>query len=145
MARKVGRPSSLDPAAITKLEIAFKMGANVTEACNFADVTQMSLSRYCKKHPDFREKINLWRANPIMEAKKCVFVEMTKNKNAGIALELLKLDEKQKTRREYGRRWRAELESKRNENVSAVEGLPPTPQEYARKLDDQFAFDEELK
>ena len=107
-AKKKGRPSSLDSAAVTKLEMAFKLGASVDEACNFAEVTRQSICRYCKKHPEFRDKIHLWRTTPVFEAKRRVFTEITQNRNADMAMDLLRLEEKKKTRQEYARRWRAE-------------------------------------
>ena len=108
MAKKVGRPSSLDPAAVTKLEMAFKLGASVDEACNFAEVTRQSICRYCMKHPVFRDKIHLWRTTPVFEAKRRVFTEIVQNRNADMAMDLLRLEEKKKTRREYAKRWRTE-------------------------------------
>jgi len=163
MKNKGGRPTSLTPAAITKLEMAFKMGATTGEACNFAEVTMASLSRYCQKHPELREKINLWKKTPILEAKKRVFTEIVKNHNADMALDFLRLEEKKKTRAEYAKRWREEhkerkltnREQRKTERLrqqllqkeldggvnEAPEAL--TTSEYWQKVDEYFSHREE--
>lgn len=116
MAKKVGRPTVITPEALTKLEVAFKLGATVHAACNFAEVTQMSLSRYCEKHPEYREKIKLWRQTPIFEAQKRVFTEIVQNRNAEMALDYLKLELKKKSTQEYARRWREEHKERKLTN-----------------------------
>ena len=160
---KRGRPTTLTPDAILKLEIAFKMGATTGEACSFAEITDRTLSRYCVKHPDLREKINLWKKKPFLEAKKRVFTEIVKNHNADMAMDFLRLEEKKKTRREYARRWREEhkerkltnLEQRKTERLrqqllqkeldggvnEAPEAL--TTSEYWQKVDEYFSHREE--
>ena len=108
-----GRPTAMTPDAILKLELAFKMGATTPEACSFAEISKDTLSRYCLKYPDFREKINLWKQTPMLEAKKRVFTEIVKNRNADMAMDFLRLEEKKKTRREYAKRWREENKEKK--------------------------------
>lgn len=160
---KRGRPSTLTPDAILKLEIAFKMGATTGEACTFAEITDRTLSRYCLKHPDLREKINLWKKTPLLEAKKRVFTEIVKNRNADMAMDFLRLEEKKKTRREYAKRWREEhkerkltnREQRKTERLrqqllqkeldggtsDAPEAL--TTSEYWQKVDEYFTHREE--
>lgn len=160
---KRGRPTTLTPDAILKLEIAFKMGATTGEACTFAEITDYALSRYCQKNPELREKINLWKKTPLLEAKKRVFTEIVKNHNADMAMDFLRLEEKKKTRREYAKRWREEhkerkltnREQRKTERLrqqllqkeldggvnEAPEAL--TTSEYWQKVDEYFSHREE--
>lgn len=161
MARK-GRPSTITPAALKKLENAFRVGATIAEALGIAEISRDAFERYCKKHPDFRGKIKQWQGQMTLSAKASLAREI-KNNNPQVAIKILELEEKRKTRREYARRWREEHKEKKltareqrkterlrqqllqKEIDGGVNEAPEalTTSEYWQKVDEYFSHREE--
>jgi hypothetical protein len=82
--RKRGRPSKLTPQVVTKLEAAFNMGYNDTEAALYADISRKTLYEWLVDKPDFRYKINQARSQPNIRAK-AVVVNAVNNGDVGAA------------------------------------------------------------
>lgn len=70
---KGGRPTSVTKEVVAKLESAFKIGANDTEACLFAGIDRSTLFRYQEKNPEFCNKKEEWKRNPILKAKNTIY------------------------------------------------------------------------
>lgn len=70
--RKRGRPSKLTPEVVTKLEAAFNMGYNDTEAALHAGISRKTLYEWLCDKPDFRYKINQAKSQPNIRAKAVV-------------------------------------------------------------------------
>lgn len=70
--RKRGRPSKLTPQVVTKLEAAFNMGYNDTEAALYAGISRKTLYEWLVDKPDFRYKINQAKSQPNIRAKAVV-------------------------------------------------------------------------
>lgn len=104
---KTGRPSTITPAALKKLENAFRVGATIQEALGVAEVSRKALERYCQKNPEFRGKIKQWQGQITLSAKT-IIARAIRNDNVQMAMKLLELEEKKEARREYARRWRSE-------------------------------------
>lgn len=68
--KKEGRPTKFTPEVLNKLEEAFLLGCTDKEACLMADITQQTLIEWKKDKPDFSERIELLRQNPIREARQ---------------------------------------------------------------------------
>ena len=68
-ANRVGRPTVITNDVIAKLELAYTAGANNTQACDFADISQDALYDYIKKHPEFSEKKEHWKQRLKLRAK----------------------------------------------------------------------------
>ena len=66
---RVGRPTVMTNEVIGKLELAYTAGANNTQACDFADISQDALYDYIKKNPEFSEKIEHWKQRLKLRAK----------------------------------------------------------------------------
>lgn len=66
---KVGRPSVITDTVLAKLEQAYKVGANDTEACEYAEIDPATLYRYFKKNKEFCEKKTAWKSRPTLKAK----------------------------------------------------------------------------
>lgn len=64
-----GRPSGMTKQAIAKLRQAFSIGCTDAEACLFANISQDTYYRYCKKHEDFREECAELKEKPILAAR----------------------------------------------------------------------------
>ena len=54
--KKVGRPSKITQAVLSKLEEAYSIGCSDREACLLADISPSALYRYQEIHPEFRER-----------------------------------------------------------------------------------------
>ena len=89
MSEKVGRPTVMTPETIAKLESAYLLGCTDVEACFAADVGQTTLYRYCEENPEFRERKERLKANPVFLARGIV-TEALQAKDKAMALEVLK-------------------------------------------------------
>ncbi len=73
--RSVGRPffdGKDERSVIAKLEYAFSLDATVKECCLHAEISTDSLYRYFKKYPEFRNRLEALRNNPILKARETV-------------------------------------------------------------------------
>ena len=55
---------------IAKLEQAFLMGCTDAEACLYADIVPSTLYRYTEANPEFSERKETLKNNPVMLARK---------------------------------------------------------------------------
>lgn len=73
MARQpVGRPTIVTPEVIKELEKAFLLGCTDVEACLAADIAPATLYNYQDKHPEFLERKDQLKQNPIYKARRTV-------------------------------------------------------------------------
>ena len=92
--KKVGRPSAVTAAAVSKLEEAFAMGCTDPEACLYAGISRHSLYRYQAEHPDFATRKHDLKETPVLKARKRVVDEISNDtKAAQWYLERKKADE----------------------------------------------------
>ena len=68
----VGRPPAMTPAVIAKLEDAWLYGCSDLEACFSADISKDVLYNYQQEHPEFTERKERLKENPIYKARKAV-------------------------------------------------------------------------
>ena len=73
---KIGRPEKITPDILAKLETAYAIGANNREAALYAGVSESCLYRYIAAHPDFKERIEALRRNPVLKAKSVIMDEL---------------------------------------------------------------------
>jgi hypothetical protein len=85
---KVGRPEKINDDILAKLEAAFKVGANDTEACEYAEIDPSTLYRYQQRNEEFCNKKKGWKSRPTLKAKMTVYKNLDDPK---IALDYLKL------------------------------------------------------
>lgn len=64
-----GRPTKMTPETIQKLESAFIAGCTDLEACCYADVSKSTLYDYCQDNPEFSERKETLKNQPIMQAR----------------------------------------------------------------------------
>ena len=84
---KIGRPTKITPVVLVKLESAFAIGCSDVEACVFADISRDCLYDNIKKTPDFADKKEALKQNPILKAKQTIFDNLNDNKTAQWYLE----------------------------------------------------------
>ena len=64
-----GRPTVMTDEVILKLEEAFIVGCTDLEACCYADVSKSSLYKYCEENPEFSERKETLKNQPVMKAR----------------------------------------------------------------------------
>lgn len=70
---KGGRPEKITPELVSKLEQGFKIGLNDTECCAYCEISRETFYKYIKKHPEFTDRIEEWKKNPIAKAKYTIY------------------------------------------------------------------------
>ena len=97
---KSGRPTKLNNQIIKKLQKAFKVWANITQACLYAWISTQTYYNRCEKDKDFSNKMEQFMNIPIMFAKSKVFEAMNSNDpkiSAKYALEYLKRNDPERS------------------------------------------------
>lgn len=67
-----GRPTSMTEEVVQKLEEAFLLGCSDLEACFYADIAKQTLYSYQEAHPEFKDRKEELKANPVFLARKSV-------------------------------------------------------------------------
>ena len=83
-----GRPTKMDDFTVKKLEEAFLLGCSDLEACLYADISKQTLYNYQDKHPEFIDRKERLKQNPVMKARQSVIKGI--NEDSKLALEYLK-------------------------------------------------------
>lgn len=68
-----GRPPLNETQKMDMLRQAFLMGCTDEEACLFADCSTSWFYEYQKENPEFMEKKELWKKNPVLQARRNIF------------------------------------------------------------------------
>jgi hypothetical protein len=69
---KEGRPTVMTQETIQKLEQAFAFGSTDEEACFYANIGKSTLYDYIKANPEFSERKEALKLNPILKARETV-------------------------------------------------------------------------
>ena len=88
-----GRPTKMTPETIGKLEEAFSMGCTDLEACLFADIEKTTLYKYQQDHPEFINRKEKLKENPVLKARQTILDNLEDPTNARWYLERKKKDE----------------------------------------------------
>jgi hypothetical protein len=89
---------------VRKLETAFLMGCTDREACFSAGIGRSTLADYERNHPDFSERKQALKSNPVYQARKTVLSAIQKG-DAKTSIWLLE----RKRRKEFGPQAKTEL------------------------------------
>jgi hypothetical protein len=79
-----GRPRVVTDAVVQKLEYAFSLGCTDLEACCYADISKHSLYDYIERNPEFGDRRERLKQNPMLKARK-VLVDALDDNDRGIA------------------------------------------------------------
>jgi hypothetical protein len=96
MAKKksnAGRPTVMTDEVLAKLEYAFGIGCSDREAVFYANVSLDALYDYCNKYPEFGERKEALKLNPIIKARETVCKAVETPQNAQWYLERKRKDE----------------------------------------------------
>ncbi len=102
---------------VAKLEIAFSIGANVSEACLIAGISRDTYYNYLRKNPEFSDRSNLLRHTPVLAAKKRIYDAIVNENDTSTAKWLLE----RKARAEYCNRYKGTPENPTDERLSEEE------------------------
>jgi hypothetical protein len=81
-------------ATVNKLEEAFAFGCTDQEACLYADISKQCLYNYQEKNPEFVDRKELLKENPVLLARKSVVGDLEDDSNLALKyLERKKKDE----------------------------------------------------
>ena len=75
----MARPTVMTDEVLDKLRQAFLIGATNEEAYRYAGVSHETFYNYLEKHPEFREKMEAWKEEPILKAKRKVVTDIDKD------------------------------------------------------------------
>jgi hypothetical protein len=67
-----GRPTSMTPATVSKLEEAFALGCTDLEACFYADISKPTLYAYQDANPEFLYRKERLKKRPVLLARKVI-------------------------------------------------------------------------
>jgi hypothetical protein len=97
-----GHPTVMTPDTLFKLKEAFLMGMTDKEACLYAnDIAPATLYNYQVAHPEFLEKKEQWKNNPIVLARQSVVNGLKRNPQLALAFLERKLKSEFATRSEF--------------------------------------------
>lgn len=65
----MGRPPSITPDVLNKLEHAFSIGCSDLEACLYADISPKTLYNFQNKYPDFLQRKELLKKSLSLKAR----------------------------------------------------------------------------
>lgn len=92
----MARPTIMTPETISKLEHAFLLGCGDLEACLYADIGKSTLYNYQNENPEFVERKERLKENPILLARTSVVNGLKENPD--LALKFLE----RKNKAEFG-------------------------------------------
>ena len=75
----MARPTVMTPETIAKLEEAFAWGCSDIEACLWAGIAKQTLYLYQEKHPEFIDRKEALKENPVLLARKSVVRQLQRD------------------------------------------------------------------
>lgn len=76
-------------ATVKKLEDAFLLGCTDMEACFAANISRETLYSYCRDHPEFADRKEALKQNPVYEARKVILDAIRDGKDVASAHKLI--------------------------------------------------------
>ena len=136
----VGRPTIMTPEVVIKLEQAFSIGADVSAACFYANISRQTYYEFINKNPEYADRFEMLREKPVLQAYQTVMSKMNETDTAKWYLE-------RKRKMEFS--TRSEIIDPRNSyideavnNISKLLGYGPnTPDNTATVQGEQQAID----
>lgn len=85
--KSVGRPKIISDDVVGKLEQAFGIGCNVSQACIHANISRDTFYNFIKKNKKFSDRFKLLQQKPILQAKLTIYKNLEDPKIASWYLE----------------------------------------------------------
>lgn len=67
----------MSDATVRKLEEAFALGCNTTEAAYYADISRDTLYNWMKHNEEFSDKMERQKARPVLQARRTIVKKLT--------------------------------------------------------------------
>lgn len=83
----MARPTKFTDETKELLRQAYMFGATNAEAAAYAEISERVLYDYFTEYPEFLQKTEEWKLNPLLKAKKTIVDNLTDTKNAQWYLE----------------------------------------------------------
>lgn len=115
-----GRPTKLTSATVKKLELAFKSGLSVAEACSYADISRQSYYNYAESTPGFLTKVASWKSLTKVSAQINISQSIIKDKDLGTSIWYVEHQDKLATLKEQRKKIKADAR-KANAEASIAE------------------------
>lgn len=80
--KPVGRPTVMTEELINKLETVFALGGTDKEACFYAGISHQTLYDYQALHPEFVERKEALKQQPILKARQTVVTALNQPQHA---------------------------------------------------------------
>jgi hypothetical protein len=93
MSNKQGRPTKFDELTVKKLEEAFAIGCNDSQACSYSNVSRQAFYNYLKRNPSFVDRMNDLKERPVLKARKTIYDNLNDPRIAQWFLERKQRDE----------------------------------------------------
>ena len=77
----VGRPTKMTELTVKKLEEAFSLGCSDVEACFYAGISKQTLYSYQEQNPEFIDRKEALKKNPVLLARQSVIKGMESDPN----------------------------------------------------------------
>jgi len=121
---KGGRPTSMTPETLRKLEEVFAIGGTDEEACFYADISKETLYEYQRKHPEYTDRKEALKQKPILKARQTVVKALDDADNAQWYLE-------RKNKKEFSSRQEIDIQGELK--ISKLEEIQKQTQEILSK------------
>lgn len=113
----VGRPRTITPKKLEKLEEAFKLGCSNREACFYADVAESTFYDFLKDYPEYSDKIAMWKDYQKIKARYVVHKALENNDR-----DMAKWYLERKAKDEFS--TKQEFDATINNKVEIIDDLP---------------------
>lgn len=115
-----GRPRSITPEVINKLEEVFAIGGTDLEACFYADISHETLYKYQRENPSFTERKEALKQRPILKARQTIVKGLDDSKNAQWYIE-------RKLGKEFGAKQNVDIMSDGKALPTIIQIIKPEP------------------
>ncbi len=112
LALKMNKNMKLNEETVNKLEEAFSIGADVSSACYYANISRQTYYNWEKDNPDLKEKFDRLKEKPILKAYKTISDDLDNKETAKWYLE-------RKRKKEFSTRVETDITSN-NKELSAL-------------------------
>lgn len=117
---QIGRPTSMTPGVISKLEEVFAIGGTDQEACFYADISHETLYKYQRENPSFTERKEALKLRPVLKARQTIVKGLDDPKNAQWYVE-------RKLGKEFGMKQSVDLTSDGKALPTIIQIIRPEP------------------
>jgi len=109
--KKVGRPTKIDKAVVSKLEYSASIDCSISEMCFYADISRDTYYKLIKRDKKLSDRLTALRSKPVLTAREAVTKGVKDNPE--FALKYLE----RKKSAEFGPKQKLEVDAKVKHNV----------------------------